>query len=85
MDPNKTGSLNGREERSEKKKMIKGNESLRYQTLNVYYQLHCTHSIIIVNCPLNVPTYKMIIFILFSSTFFISSVSLDIQNAKQIS
>ena len=71
MDPNKTGSLNEREERSEKKKkMIKGNESLRYQTLNVYHQLHCTHSIIIVNCPLNVPTYKMIIFILFFQNLF---------------
>ena len=60
----------GKEERSEKK-MIKGNESLRYQTLNVYCQLHCTHSIIIVNCSLNVPTHKMIIFILFFQYLFL--------------
>lgn len=69
------------EEKGLKKKIIKGNESLRDQALNVYHQLHSNHSITtIVNSPLHVPTDKMIIFIL----FFSSTSSSDVQNGKQI-
>lgn len=58
MDPNKTGILNGRGEKSEKRKMINGNESLSYQALNVYRQLPSNHSITIVNSPWHFPTLQ---------------------------